>query len=177
MDAPASAIEAVAEYLPRLEGMLRAVFFVMGALLVVNSVRLAGRRAELGPSGGSWLKPLASLASGAALAAFPGFVSVLLATFFESGDVDAPESVFAYSGRLLSAVDGDFLRRPLASAIALIQFVGFVAVGRGVWFLNASSSPGGQRMFGPGCTFVIAGALAVNFPSFFGLLSELFARP
>lgn len=177
MDTAIGAAEAVAMYVLQLERLLRAVCFLLGAGLAVHALRLAGRRAELGPQVGTWTKPIATFASGVALMAFPAFVSVLLASLFGTGMVDSPESIFSYSGNMLDSFNTSTFRQASTSLVLLIQLIGYVAVARGIWFLNASVSPGNQKMFGPGITFLIAGALAVNFPSFIGLLTGLFVHP
>ena len=177
MDTAIYAAEAVATYVLQFERLLRAVCFLLGAGLTVHALRLAGRRAELGPQVGTWTKPTATFASGVALMAFPAFVSVLLASLFGTGVVDSPESIFSYSGNMLDAFGNSTIRQASTSFVLLVQLIGYVAVARGVWFLNASVSAGNQKMFGPGLTFLFAGALAVNFPSFIGLLTGLLVHP
>ena len=169
--------EAVATYVIQFERLLRAVCFLLGMGLAVHALRLAGRRAELGPQIGTWTRPTMTFASGVALMAFPAFVSVLLASLFGTGAVDSPEAVFSYSGDLFDAFGNAAFRQASTSFVLLVQLIGYIAVARGVWFLNASVSPGNQRMFGPGITFLVAGSLAINFPSFVGLLTDLLVQP
>ena len=169
--------EAVATYILQFERLLRAVCFLLGMGLAVHALRLAGRRAELGPQIGTWTRPTMTFASGVALMAFPAFVSVLLASLFGAGAVDSPEAIFSYSGDLLDAFGNATFRQASTTFVLLVQLIGYIAVARGVWFLNASASPGNQRMFGPGITFLVAGSLAINFPSFVGLLTDLLIQP
>ena len=173
MSTAVGAAEAVATYVLQFERLLRAVCFLLGTGLAVHALRLAGRRAELGPQIGTWTKPTMTFASGVALMAFPAFVSVLLASLFGTGSVDSPEAIFSYSGDLFDVFGNATFRQASATFVLLVQLIGYIAVARGVWFLNASVSPGNQRMFGPGITFLIAGSFAINFPSFVGLLTDL----
>ena len=177
MGTAVGAVEAVATYVLQFERLLRAVCFLLGMGLAVHALRLAGRRAELGPQIGTWTRPTMTFASGVVLMAFPAFVSVLLASLFGTGAVDSPESIFSYSRDMFDAFGDATFRQASTSFVLLVQLIGYLAVARGVWFLNASVSPGNQRMFGPGITFLIAGSLAINFPSFVGLLTDLFAHP
>ena len=169
--------EAVATYIIQFERLLRAVCFLLGMGLAVHALRLAGRRAELGPQIGTWTRPTMTFASGVVLMAFPSFVSVMLASLFGTGAVDSPEAIFSYSGDLFDAFGNATFRQASTTFVLLVQLVGYIAVARGVWFLNASVSPGNQRMFGPGITFLVAGSLAINFPSFVGLLTDLLIQP
>ena len=177
MGTAVGAIEAVATYVLQFERLLRTVCFLLGMGLAVHALRLAGRRAELGPQVGTWAKPTATFASGVALMAFPAFVSVLLASLFGTGTVDSPEAILSYSGDMFDAFSNATFRQASTSFVLLVQLIGYIAVARGIWFLNASVSPGNQRMFGPGITFLVAGSLAINFPSFVGLLTDLLVHP
>jgi hypothetical protein len=56
----------------------------------------------------------------------------------------------------------------------IVQFVGVIAIARGLYLLNMSAqSAQGPKTFGPGLTFVIAGAMATNFPIFVGVMENL----
>ena len=62
--------------------------------------------------------------------------------------------------------------------VAIIQFMGVIAVCRGIHLLGLTARGGhGPSTFGPGITFVIAGAAATNFPHFVGLIESLIAGP
>ena len=60
----------------------------------------------------------------------------------------------------------------------IVQFMGVIAVCRGIHLLGLSARGGhGPRTFGPGIPFGIAGAAATNFPIFVGLVESLIAAP
>ena len=164
----------IVAYLGPLEGLLRAVLFLVGMVLVIQALRLAGRRSEFGAQAGSWATPMASFLTGAALLAFPSTIAVAVGSLFGSSSIEAPEAIFSYGGPLLDPFDGPGFRASIGAIVMIIQFVGLLAVARGLLFLNQAATPGGPRTLGPGFTFLVAGALAVNFPAFFGLLATAF---
>ncbi len=167
-----SVITQLASHVPRFEGLLRAIVFLIGATLVIQSLRLAVRRAEFGPQAASWSKTVAGFFAGAALLAFPHTVSALVGTLFGANDLHSASSIFSYGGGMLQPLAGS--QKAVEAIVLIIQLIGFIAIARGLLFLNSAASAGGPRTFGPGFTFVIAGALAVNFPAFFGIMTELF---
>ncbi len=156
----------------QLESLLRAVVFLIGLLLVVHALRLSVRRSEQGPQTVPGAKALTSFIIGTGFLAFPQTVGILLGTIFGSVRPDDASGIFAYGGDLLSLVGGS--RRAVEAVVLFIQLIGFIAVARGLLFLNCAATPGGPKSLGPGVTFIVAGALAVNFPSFFGVMANLF---
>ena len=167
-----SFITHLVSHVPRFEGLLRAIVFLLGAVLVIQSLRQAARRAEFGPQAASWSKTAAGFFAGVALLAFPHTVSALVGTLFGGNDLDSASSVFSYGGGMLQPLAGS--QKAVESIVLIIRLIGFIAIARGLLFLNSAASPGGPKTFGPGFTFVIAGALAVNFPAFFGIMADLF---
>ena len=62
----------------------------------------------------------------------------------------------------------------ISGIVLIIQFVGVIAVCRGLYLLNQSAQGGqGPQTFGPGFTFVIAGICATNFPIAVGIFESL----
>ena len=159
-----SVITQLASYVTRFEGLLRAVVFLIGAVLIIQSLRLAVRRAEFGPQAASWTKVAAGFFAGAALLAFSAHRVRARGDSFGGGDLASASSMFSYGGGILQPLAG--AQKAVEAIVLIIQLIGFIAIARGLLFLNAAASPGGPRTFGPGVTFVIAGALAGQFPSF-----------
>ena len=170
---PVSFAVRLAEFAGQFESLLRAVVFVVGLLLVVHALRLSVRRAEHGPQTAPGSKILTSFIVGTGLMAFPQTVGMLLGTLFGTNRPDDASRIFSFGGELLEPVSGS--RQAIEAIVLLIQLIGFIAVARGLWFLNLAAAPGGPKSLGPGITFVVAGTLAVNFPSFFGAMADLFA--
>ena len=172
---PVQAIGAIARHLSEFEGFLRAVVYLIGAVMVLQSLRLAARRSEFGAQAAGSVRILSGFATGAALLAFPTTVSALLASLFGSADMPGPDSMFSIDGGFLDPLAGTGAQAGIDALILVIRFVGFIAIARGLLLLNLAARPDGPRTLGPGFTFLIAGALAVNFPMFFALISELLA--
>ena len=172
---PTSIITNLAAALPALEGLLRAVLYVLGILLVIRSLHLALRRTEFGAQATSSARVIVTFVTGTLLLAFPATVSTLGLTLFGTTATPGPEAIFAYGNGMLDPLANGPSRKAAGAFVLIIQLVGFIAIARGLLFLNLAASPGGPQSFGPGLTFLIAGALAVNFPQFFGMIAGLFA--
>ena len=172
---PTSIITNLAAALPALEGLLRAVLYVLGILLVIRSLHHALRRTEFGAQATSSARVIVTFVTGALLLAFPATVSTLGLTLFGTTATPGPEAIFAYSNGMLDPLATGPTRHATGAFVLIIQLVGFIAIARGLLFLNLAASPGGPQSFGPGLTFLIAGALAVNFPQFFGMIAGLLA--
>lgn len=66
--------------------------------------------------------------------------------------------------------------RDLVGALCLV--LGLIAISLGLWLVNLSAQ--GERdagAFGQGLTFMVAGAQAVNFPAFIGVMERLLVMP
>lgn len=172
MQDPISFVVHLAEYVGSFESLLRSIVFVIGIVLVIQSLRLSVRRIETGAHSVSTAKVLMSFFVGSAMLAFPQTVSTLLATVFGSSKLSNPSEIFSYSRGLLEPIEGS--KQAIEAIVLLIQLIGFIAIVRGLLFLNGSASPNAaSKSLGPGITFIIAGALAVNFPAFFGMMTQL----
>lgn len=150
--------------------------YLIGILFVVSAVRMVGKRSEMGPSVGTWGQPVWVFVIGVLFLALPGFLQVMSASLM-GGDVAIgdPERVFEYAPRTIGLMGTGEARNIVVAIVTVIQVVGVIAVMRGLYFLNlaASSSSNGQRTFGPGLVFVIAGVMAVNFPVFASMIESL----
>ncbi|MCY4542191.1 MAG: hypothetical protein OXB95_07320 [Rhodobacteraceae bacterium] len=163
----------LAGHLAQFERLLRGVFFVVGALLIIQSLRLAVMRSEQGSMHSSWVRPITSFACGVALLAFPSTTSVFVDTMFGINRIADPQSIFSYGSRFTGPINSEPARNLVIAMVRIIQFVGFIAIARGILHFNAAAQNGG-RTIGTGITFVVAGVLAVNFPRFWQLLVGLF---
>ncbi len=166
-----AALAALASHLEAFEGLLRAVCYLVGATLVIQALRRAVRRSELGPGSGTWLEPIVYCVSGVALLAFPVTVGTILGSLFGTASRTSPQAILSLPG------SGQTVGLPaeasglVTAIIRLVQFVGLVAIARGILVLNAAAS--GRAPVGAGITFLVAGGLAVNFPRFWALLTQL----
>lgn len=167
-------IENVVRLLAPFSTFVYALCFVIGVLMVLSGLQAASRRAEVGLQGGSYGKPLSRAITGVMLISLPALLLTLSETFFGTG-IQSADSIFAYAPSTLGLFDaGGPARAMISGIIMIIQFIGLIAVIRGLYLLNLSAQgDGGPKTFGPGVTFLISGAMAVNFPLFFGMVERL----
>ena len=140
---------------------------------MIKSFLGAARRSELGIQSGSWTSPIVGFFIGVSFLAFPAAVSVGLATLFGSSAVSDPSAIFAYGDGFLQLSNSQFTQQAVESFALVAQLLGYIAFARGLYLLNAATSHGAGRTFGPGATFLVAGIAAVNFPDLFKLVSVL----
>jgi hypothetical protein len=163
-------------YLPSLYGFVSVLCFAFAVGFGIVGLRALARRSEMGPNGGSWWSPAATIAIASIFAAIPAFWQSLTVTFFGAGmGVPSAEAIFSYAPATLGLFEAGSPGRELISGIvAIVQFIGLIAVVRGLFLLNRAAQGGnGQPVFGPGITFVIAGVMAINFPLFVGTIELL----
>jgi len=165
------AIQTLAGYLGEFEGLLQAICYVVGTVLVIQALRRAVRRSELGPGSGTWLEPIACLASGVALLAFPVTIGAILGSLFGTTTRTSPQALLSLPGADQAFGVPIGASGLVTAIIRLVQFVGLLAIARGILVLNAAAS--GRAPVGSGITFLVAGGLAVNFPRFWELLTQL----
>ena len=151
------------------------ISWFIGVLILIAAIRKASQRSELGQSAGSWSTPVWNFIIAIMFLALPSFITAISITFF-GVTPDDPDRIFEYSPGVLGAIEESAGRSIITAIVYVIQFVGLIAVMRGLYMLNLSAqgqSQGGPRTFGPGMTFVIAGAVALNFPIFVGMMETL----
>ncbi|MCE6959648.1 hypothetical protein LAZ40_11525 [Cereibacter sphaeroides] len=167
-------IQNVVGLLPDFSVFLYILSWVMGCLFVATGIRNAAKRHQMGQSAGSWAAPFWTFVIGVMFVALPGLVASMTQTFFAQEQPDA-SSIFAYAPATIGLLESGSPGRTMIEGIVLIvQFVGLIAVMRGLFLLNQSAQgAGGPKTFGPGATFVIAGIMAVNFPLFVGAVELL----
>lgn len=167
-------IENVVGFLDEFELLFGVICFVLGVLFAVRGLMGAAKRQELGAGQGGWGGPLMMFTTGVLFVAMPGLVNSLSQTFFALNEPVTADSIFAYAPATIGIMDGAEARTIITGITAIVQFIGLIAIARGLYLMNLSAqSAQGPRTFGPGLTFVIAGALATNFPVFVGVMESL----
>ena len=157
--------------------LVSAICFLIGFYLTVKALRMARRRHESGPAMGSWATPISTFVTAAMFLSLPTVLDVLNVSLFGTTARSA-YSVFEYADGTIGILRDARARELIAGLVAIIQFMGVIAVCRGIHLLGLSARGGhGPRTFGPGITFVLAGAAATNFPLFVGLIESLIAGP
>mgnify|MGYP007011833743 FL=1 len=167
-------IQNVVALLAPFSRLVYALCFVIGVIMVMTGLRAASRRAETGIQAGSYFKPFSQIFIGVLFISLPALLLSLSETFFGTG-IQSADMIFAYAPHTLGLFDaGSPGRAMITGIIMIIQFIGIIAVMRGLHLLNRSAQgDGGPKTFGPGVTFLISGIAAVNFPLFFGAVERL----
>lgn len=167
-------IDNVVRLLAPFSTFIYALCFAIGVIMVLSGLKAATRRAEVGIQAGSYGKPLSRVITGIMFISLPALLLTLSETFFGTG-IQSSDAIFAYAPSTLGLFDSGSPGRAMISGIIMIvQFIGLIAVIRGIYLLNVSAQgDGGPKTFGPGVTFLISGAMAVNFPLFFGMVERL----
>lgn len=167
-------ITRITGFLPGFTTFFMVICFLLGVVFGIKGLLAAAKRQEMGPGQGSWAGPLMMFLTGVFFIAFPGLVNSLSETIFALQTPPEAESIFAYAPATIGIMDGAEARTIIIGITAIVQFVGLIAIARGLYLLNLSAqSSQGPKTFGPGLTFVIAGALAANFPIFIGVMESL----
>jgi hypothetical protein len=167
-------IENVVGFLDEFELLFGVICFVLGVIFAIRGLMGAAKRQEMGAGQGSWGGPLMMFTTGVLFVAMPGLVNSLSQTFFALSSPSSPENIFSYAPATIGIMDGAEARTIIVGITAIVQFIGLIAIARGLYLMNMSAqSAQGPKTFGPGLTFVIAGALATNFPTFVGVMENL----
>lgn len=167
-------IRRVTEFLTDFERLFMVICFVLGVIFAIKGLMAAAKRQEMGPGQGSWAGPMMMFLTGAMFVAMPGLVNSLSQTFFALDTPAEADSIFSYAPATIGIMDGAEARTIIVGITAIVQFIGLIAIARGLYLLNMSAqSAQGPKTFGPGLTFLIAGALATNFPIFVGVMEDL----
>jgi len=164
----------VTGYLTEFTALFGVICFILGVIFGIKGLLAAAKRQEMGPGQGSWAGPMMTFMTGVFFIALPGLVDTLSQTLFALSTPPSADSIFAYAPATIGIMDGAEARTLIIGITAIVQFIGLIAIARGLYLLNLSAqSAQGPKTFGPGLTFVIAGALATNFPIFVGVMESL----
>ena len=159
-------------YLPSLENLAMSISWLIGIILIINAIMSAGKRSDVGQQAGSWGTPISKFLTGVAFIALPSVLSVLSFTLFRDTPSNA-SAIFEYAPQTVGLFDvGSEARSIIVAIVAIAMFAGVLAVMRGLFMLNAASQGSPQASYPAGLTFLGAGALAVNFPKFMGVLER-----
>lgn len=157
--------------------LVSVVCFLIGFVMTITALKMAQKRQEQGPGQGGWNAPIATFIVAGLFLALPTLVDVMNVSIFGVKSESA-SSIFAHADTTVGAIKGDAGREMIEGLVLIIQFMGLIAVGRGLYLLNQSAQGGqGPKTFGPGLTFVIAGVVATNFPLFAGVMQSLISAP
>lgn len=167
-------IQNIVGFLDEFERLFGVICFILGLIFAIKGLIGAAKRQEMGPGQGGWGGPFMMFTTGVIFVAMPGFVNSLSMTLFSLSAPSAAENIFSYAPATIGIMDEGVARTMIVGITSIVQFIGLIAIARGLHLMNMSAQGGqGPKTFGPGLTFVISGALAVNFPTFMGVMENL----
>lgn len=167
-------IENLVNDIPALTILFSAVCYLIGFVMTIQAITKAQKRQEMGANSGSWNSPITTFIIASMFLGLPGLISILNVTLF-AADVQSPSSIFAYADSTIGMLEEEAARTMITGLVTIVQFLGLIAVARGLFLLNQSAQGpgGGPKTFGPGLTFIISGICATNFPIFVGIMESL----
>ena len=169
-------IENFVRIIGPLTGFVNLVCYVMGAFMFLYSIIQAMKRAEMGPgTPGGWGAPISTFFTASIFMVMPQFVSIMNTSLFAVESVSASR-IFELAPNTVANLQGTGSDAMIEGIVAIIQFLGLIAMVRGVYLINQSAQGGqGPPTFGPGATFLIAGTMARMFPLFLAIMENLIA--
>lgn len=160
--------------LPSALALAKILSLLIGLVLVIFSIRMAMKISAMGRHAGEWSQPITTFLVGVSFAALPLLLNILSQTLFSSTPVAASQILSLAPVTIGKFGDDPAVKTMITGMTAIVMVVGVIAIMRGLLLLNAASK-GGQSSssFGPGLTFLIAGTIAANFPTFVGMAEAL----
>lgn len=170
-------IQNIVAVLDPLQGLVSGICFLIGFVMTIQALKQAQRRQEMGAGQGGWNGPISSFITAAMFLSLPTLLNVLNVSLF-GVTAQSAASVFSYADSTIGAINEESAREMISGLVMIVQFMGIIAVCRGLYLLNQSAQGAqGPKTFGPGFTFVICGVAATNFPLFVGLMESLIVAP
>lgn len=151
------------------------IAWATGITAIVIGARAAAARAEQGPGSGGWAGAIAWMLAGFALMSLPALLDVLSRSVIRDSWKSVGAEIFSTAPELLSGFDGSAAETTILGILRIVQFLGVIAIFRGILLLNASAQPGQQPTVGAGLTFVAGGVLALNIGPVLAMLNDLVA--
>lgn len=166
-------IKNIVSYLDSFIILFSGICFLIGFVLTLKALKGAQKRQEQGGHGGPWTSPLSNFIVAGMFLGLPTLINVLNVTLF-AATPSAAESIFLLADSTIGRLEEQAAREMITGLVRIIQFMGLIAVARGLYLLNQSAQGNqGPSTFGPGFTFVVAGICATNFPIFVGIMEKV----
>lgn len=170
-------IQNIVSYLGSFMALFSGVCFLIGFAMTIKALKLAQKRQEQGAHGGTWGSPLSNFIVAGMFLGLPTFIDILNVTLFATTAAPA-EGIFVYADSTIGHLKATAAADMLTGLVRIIQFMGLIAVARGLYLLNQSAQGSqGPNTFGPGLTFVITGVISTNFPIFVGIMEKVLLAP
>lgn len=179
MDELTAFFTRVTDVLTPAQAFVAAFCFVAGIVIVAMGIRLAlivgEERAHAHHRRHGYFQAFGYIIFGLLLIALDLTLSAWVASLFgaEHTTASAAAEIMAYAPEMLSPVSGTPGEAILIALVRIAQFIGLIAVVRGLFLCIKSSDLPAQGLLGKGFIHMIAGVLAIDLPKTVGLFENL----
>lgn len=168
-----TAIQNLAAVVPAFAGALSALAMISGLGFFILSLRNLAKLHNSNVRDTSVNLVVIQAVIGVCLLSLPSAVFLLQTALFGTDLNSNASSIFSYAPTTIGLFSSGQPRTIITSGVIIIQFLGLIAVIRGFFLLNAYGKQAIKSIGSP-ITFLIAGAIALNYPVFIGYLESLF---
>lgn len=166
--------------LPPAQAFVAALCFVLGIVLVIIGGRLllvtAEERAHAHHRRHGYWQAMTYIVFGLLIISLDMTLSAWIASLYGASNTtaSAASEIMAYAPEMLSPVSGAPGEAILIALVRVAQFIGLLAVVRGLFLCVKSADMPSQGLMGKGFIHMIAGIMAVDLPRTVGLFENLF---
>lgn len=180
MDALTAFFTRVTDILSPAQAFVAALCFVLGIILVIIGSRMmlvtAEERSHAHHRRHGYYQALTYIVFGLLIISLDLTLSAWIASLYGAGNTtaSAASEIMAYAPEMLSPVAGAPGEAILIALVRVAQFIGLLAVVRGLFLCVKSADMPAQGLMGKGFIHMIAGIMAVDLPRTVGLFENLF---
>ena len=180
MDELTAFVTRVTDILPPAQAFVAALCFVLGIILVVIGSRMmlvtAEERSHAHHRRHGYYQALTYIVFGLLIISLDLTLSAWIASLYGASNTtaSAASEIMAYAPEMLSPVSGAPGEAILIALVRVAQFIGLLAVVRGLFLCVKSADMPAQGLMGKGFIHMIAGIMAVDLPRTVGLFENLF---
>jgi uncharacterized membrane protein HdeD (DUF308 family) len=180
MDELTAFFTRVTAILPPAQAFVAALCFVLGIVLVIIGGRMllitAEERSHAHHRRHGYWQAMTYIVFGLLIISLDMTLSAWIASLYGASNTtaSAASEIMAYAPEMLSPVSGAPGEAILVALVRVAQFIGLLAVVRGLFLCVKSADMPAQGLMGKGFIHMIAGIMAVDLPRTVGLFENLF---
>lgn len=180
MDELTTFLTRVTAILPPAQAFVAALCFILGIALVIIGGRMlmiaAEERAHAHHRRHGYWQAMTYIVFGLLIISLDLTLSAWIASLYGASNTtaSAASEIMAYAPEMLSPVSGAPGEAILIALVRVAQFIGLLAVVRGLFLCVKSGDLPAQGLMGKGFIHMIAGIMAVDLPRTVGLFEKLF---
>lgn len=180
MDELTAFFTRLTDILPPAQAFVAALCFVLGIILVIVGSRMmlvtAEERSHAHHRRHGYYQALTYIVFGLLIISLDLTLSAWIASLYGASNTTASAAteIMAYAPEMLSPVSGAPGEAILIALVRVAQFIGLLAVVRGLFLCVKSADMPAQGLMGKGFIHMISGIMAVDLPRTVGLFENLF---